>query len=55
MFVFAAPALLLSGFAAPIENMPDWLRWISAVNPPRWFMVVARGVFLKDMDAAWGK
>jgi ABC-2 type transport system permease protein len=52
VFVFAAPAMLLSGFASPIENIPDWLRWITVANPPRWFMVVARGVFLKEMDAA---
>ena len=25
-FLFMVPAMLLSGFATPIENMPDWLQ-----------------------------
>jgi len=48
-FLFVAPATLLSGFATPIENMPDWLQPITMVNPLRHFLVVTRGVFLKAM------
>jgi ABC-2 type transport system permease protein len=48
-FLFAAPAILLSGFATPIENMPDWLQLITEANPLRHFLVVVRGVFLRDM------
>ncbi len=51
-FLFLAPAILLSGFATPIENMPDWLQAITLVNPLRYFLVVARGVFLKALPAA---
>ena len=43
------PAVLLSGYAAPIENMPSWLQPITYANPLRYMMVVTKGVFLKDM------
>ncbi len=48
-FLFMVPATLLSGFATPIENMPEWLQPITAVNPLRYFLVVVRGVFLKNI------
>lgn len=50
-FVFLSPALLLSGYATPIENMPRWLQIIDLVNPLRYFLVVVKGIFLKDMPA----
>jgi ABC-2 type transport system permease protein len=43
------PATLLSGYAAPIENMPVWLQPLTYANPLRYIMVVMKGVFLKDM------
>lgn len=52
VFLFMVPAVLLSGFATPIENMPDWLQAATVVNPIRHFLVIVRGVFLKDMGAA---
>jgi ABC-2 type transport system permease protein len=48
-FLFLSPAVLLSGFATPIENMPPWLQTLTLVNPLRHFLVVTRGVFLKGM------
>lgn len=48
-FVFMVPAVLLSGFATPIENMPDWLQPVTYVNPLRYFLVVVKGVFLRDI------
>jgi ABC-2 type transport system permease protein len=51
-FVFLVPAVLLSGYASPIENMPDWLQWITLANPVRHFLVIVKGLFLKDMPAA---
>lgn len=48
-FLFVAPAILLSGFATPIENMPAWLQPITLVNPLRYFLVIVRGVFLKAL------
>jgi len=48
-FVFMSPAVLLSGFATPIENMPEWLQILTYANPLRYFLVVAKGIFLKAM------
>lgn len=50
-FVFAAPAILLSGFATPVENMPDWLQTLTLINPLRHFLVIVNGLFTKDMPA----
>ncbi len=50
-FLFIAPAILLSGFATPVENMPKWLQLITLVDPLRHFLVIIRGVFLKGMPA----
>lgn len=50
-FLFIMPAIILSGFATPIENMPDWVQWLTHINPVRYFLVVVRGVFLKDLPA----
>ncbi len=43
------PSLLLSGFIYPISSMPLALRVFSYVVPARYFLVVLRGIFLKDM------
>ncbi|MCM5552103.1 ABC transporter permease [Pleomorphomonas sp. NRK KF1] len=51
-FLFLAPAMLLSGFATPIANMPEWLQILTYVNPLRYFLVIVRGVFLKDIPIA---
>lgn len=48
-FVFIVPAILISGFATPIENMPWWLQEISMADPIRHFLVIVRGLFLKDL------
>jgi ABC-2 type transport system permease protein len=50
-FTFFAPAVLLSGFVSPIENMPDWLAPLTLIDPLRYFTVIARGLFLKAMPA----
>ncbi|MCB4756552.1 MAG: ABC transporter permease [Elusimicrobia bacterium] len=41
------PSLLLSGFVFPIESMPDFFRYFTGLLPPRWFMIITRGIFLK--------
>ncbi len=50
-FAFMVPMVLLSGFASPIENMPDWLQTATLANPLRHFIVIVKGVFLKAMPA----
>jgi ABC-2 type transport system permease protein len=49
-FMFMVPAILLSGFATPIENMPDWLQTLTEANPVRHLMVILKGLFLKDLS-----
>lgn len=46
-FLFLVPAIILSGFATPIANMPALVQNITLLNPMRYFMVVLRGVFLE--------
>ena len=45
------PAMSLSGFASPIENMPDWLQYATLANPIRYYIVIVKGVFLKNAPA----
>jgi len=46
-FLFFAPAVLLSGFMFPIENMPEIIQYGTYLNPLRYFLVILRGIFLK--------
>tara|TARA_R110002110_G_scaffold181205_1_gene387375 strand:+ start:4107 stop:5213 length:1107 start_codon:yes stop_codon:yes gene_type:complete len=52
LFIYLVPAVLLSGYATPVENMPDWLQWLTETNPITHFIVICKGVFLKDVPAA---
>ncbi len=51
-FFFIVPTVILSGFATPIANMPDWIQLITYANPMRYFLVISRGVFMKDLPLA---
>jgi ABC-2 type transport system permease protein len=46
-FFFLVPAIILSGFATPIANMPPLVQDLTLLNPMRYFLVVLRGVFLE--------
>ncbi len=46
-FMFLQPAVLLSGYAFPIENMPVVIQYLTYLNPLRYFITIVRGVFLK--------
>jgi ABC-2 type transport system permease protein len=46
-FLFYMPAVLLSGFMFPIENMPVVFQYVTFANPLRYFLVIIRGLFLK--------
>jgi ABC-2 type transport system permease protein len=54
-FFFVFPAMLLSGFAFPIENMPEPVQWLTFINPLRYYLIIIRGVFLKGVgiDILW--
>ncbi len=51
-FFFMMPAILLSGFAFPIENMPDVIQHVTYLNPLRYFVVIIRALFLKGATLA---
>lgn len=50
-FLFMVPAVILSGFATPIANMPPAVQLLTYVNPLRYFLVVVRGIFLEAAPA----
>jgi ABC-2 type transport system permease protein len=50
-FFFFQPAMLLSGFAFPIANMPEAIQYLTYLNPLRYFLIVIRGIFLKGNGA----
>lgn len=54
-FVFLLPSILLSGFATPIENMPSWLQPFTALIPLKYYLILIKDVFLKDISwlSAW--
>ena len=49
-FVFAFPAILLSGFMFPLANMPGPVLALTYFNPLRYMMTIMRGLFLKGAD-----
>lgn len=59
VFLFLVPAIILSGFATPIANMPPLVQDLTLINPLRYFMVILRSVFLEGstfgdlVDAFW--
>jgi ABC-2 type transport system permease protein len=50
VFSFMVPAVMLSGFVAPIENMPFVFRCLAWVDPLSHFIVIVKGLFLKGYD-----
>lgn len=50
-FIFM-PFLYLSGFAFPIENMPQWIQYTTFGIPLRYYIVIIRGIFLKGIGVA---
>ena len=52
VFGFLMPAILLSGYVSPIENIPEPLQSITWINPVRHFIVISKGIYLKGFDMA---
>nr|WP_113867362.1 ABC transporter permease [Brenneria salicis]NMN91969.1 ABC-2 type transport system permease protein [Brenneria salicis ATCC 15712 = DSM 30166]RBP61276.1 ABC-2 type transport system permease protein [Brenneria salicis ATCC 15712 = DSM 30166]RLM30280.1 hypothetical protein BHG07_11445 [Brenneria salicis ATCC 15712 = DSM 30166] len=50
VFVFLMPAILLSGYISPVENMPAWLQQLTWINPIRHFTDITKQIYLKDAD-----
>lgn len=47
VFGFMSPSIILSGYVAPVENMPPVLHEIALANPLTHFIIITKGVFLK--------
>jgi ABC-2 type transport system permease protein len=54
-FFYITPAIMLSGFGYPIGSMPTTLRYLTNLDPLRFFLVVLRGTFIKGvgLDVLW--
>jgi drug efflux transport system permease protein len=50
-FLFVVPAVILSGFATPIANMPPLIQDLTLINPMRYFLIIVRGTFLEGLSA----
>jgi ABC-2 type transport system permease protein len=55
MFMFFLPALILSGFFFPIENMPAFFQYLTLADPVRYYVEAVRAIFLKGVgvDILW--
>ena len=51
-FVLMVPYILMSGFATPVENMPQWLIPFTNIISLKYFLILLKGVFLKDISFA---
>jgi ABC-2 type transport system permease protein len=52
IFTFMTPAVLLSGYVSPIENMPRVLQWLAQADPLSHMVFTMKGVFLKGFGFA---
>ena len=46
-YFFMMTFILLGGLFAPIENMPDWAKYLTYINPVSYFIEVLRMIILK--------
>ena len=53
VFTFMMPAVMLSGYAAPIDNMPGWLQVVTEANPLRHLIVIVKSIFLKGSSTGF--
>ena len=48
--VLLVPIVMLSGMIFPVESMPEVLRWIAAVVPPRYYIQAMRKLMIMGVD-----
>lgn len=55
LFALMLPTILLSGFIFPISSMPLPLQWLSAIMPPRYFIIIIKGIMLQGvgLEVLW--
>lgn len=51
-FAVVVPAILISGFATPVENMPRFLQWLAECIPLKHYLIILQGSFLKALPPA---
>lgn len=52
MFIVMLPMMYLSGFAFPVENMPEPLQWVAALIPMKYYLTIIRSIILKGTGLA---
>ncbi len=48
-FMTILPTIFLSGFFFPVAAMPQFLQWLSAIIPLKYFLVIVRSILLKGI------
>jgi ABC-2 type transport system permease protein len=51
-FLVMVPSVVLSGFASPIANMPEFMQDLTYLIPLRYFLIILRGVYLEGADVS---
>ncbi len=51
-FFVMMPFVLLSGFIFPVENMPDFIQYVAAFIPLKYYLTIVRDLFLKGSGFA---
>jgi ABC-2 type transport system permease protein len=49
-FFIILPAIMLSGYVYPIENMPELAIWLTYANPLRYYIQLTRGIMVKGAE-----
>ncbi len=50
-FLVIVPMMLLSGYASPVDSMPNWLQPVARINPLSHMLIICHGLFLKSMQS----
>jgi ABC-2 type transport system permease protein len=50
VFLFLMPAIILSGYLTPVENMAESMQYLTLLNPVRHFTEITKQIYLKDAD-----
>lgn len=55
LFALMLPTILLSGFIFPISSMPWPLQWLSVIMPPKYFIIILKGIMLQGvgLEVLW--
>jgi len=54
-FFYFQPVVMLSGFAFPVTSMPEFIQWLTFLNPMAYLLTIVRAIFLKGsgLDILW--